>query len=236
MTPVSPATALQMHLDMLQNFESIYVGMLAMGFFYGLTLCNLSCIPLIGPYIFGTQGSFKRGFDAAAIFVITRVVTYTLLGGLSGLVGNVVLKQIDSALLFVVAGTLVLLISAVIIFKPKSAVCTKNSGQVQGPFKGTWVHMVTLGFSTSLVPCLPLTAVLFYAATTQSFVTGCLLAMMFGIGTSASPLYYIGGAFGWFSERIRNEIPRYMGMLRTVSGIILTLFGLRLLVMSGLIV
>lgn len=234
MTPASPAPALQLHLDMLQNFESIYVGMLAMGFFYGLTLCNLSCIPLIGPYIFGTQGGFKRGFDATAVFIIARVVTYTLLGGVSGLVGDVALKQIDSGLVFAIAGSLVLLISAVVIFKPKSAACNKGAGQVQGPVQRTWVHMMTLGISTSLVPCLPLTAVLFYSATTQSFATGCLLALMFGIGTSASPLYYIGGAAGWFSERIRNEIPRYFHILRTVSGVILALFGVRLLVMSGL--
>lgn len=234
MTPASPAPALQLHLDMLQNFESIYVGMLAMGFFYGLTLCNLSCIPLIGPYIIGTQRGFKSGFDATAVFVVTRVFTYTLLGGLSGLVGNVALKSFDSGVLFFIAGSLVLLISAVVIFKPKSAAC-KKQGQVQGPIQRSWVHMMTLGFSTSLVPCLPLTAVLFYAATTQSFVTGCLLAFMFGLGTSASPLYYIGGAAGWFSDRIRNEIPRYTSMLRTVSGVILALFGVRLLVMSGLI-
>jgi cytochrome c-type biogenesis protein len=233
-TATTPAPALQMHLDILQNFESIYVGMLAMGFFYGLTLCSFSCIPLIGPYIFGTQGGFKRGFDATAVFVIAKVVTYTLLGGLSGLVGDVALKRIDSGLLFAVAGSLVLLISAVVIFKPKSAACNKK-GQVQGPVQRSWVHMMTLGFSTSLVPCLPLTAVLFYAATTQSFVTGCLLALMFGIGTSASPLYYIGGAAGWLSEKIRNEIPRYDTLLRTVSGIILALFGARLLLMSGLI-
>ncbi len=236
MTPASSAPALQLHLDMLQNFESIYVGMLAMGFFYGLTLCNLSCIPLIGPYIIGTQKGFRRGFDATAVFVITRVVTYTILGGISGLVGNVALKSIDSGLLFVIAGTLVLSISVMIIFRPKAAAC-KSKGQVEvhRPRRRTWAHMVTLGFSTSLVPCLPLTAVLFYAATTQSFVTGCLLALMFGIGTSASPLYYIGGAAGWFSERIRSEIPRYGSLLRKVSGIILALFGLRLLIMSGVL-
>ena len=144
------------------------------------------------------------------------------------------LEHIDSGWLLIVAGVLILLIGGVVIFKPRSAACQKK-GQVQGPEQRTWLHMITLGFSTSLVPCLPLTAVLFYAATTQSFVTGCLLALMFGIGTSASPLYYIGGAAGWLSEKIRNEIPRYDSLLRIISGIILALFGMRLLLMSGLI-
>ncbi len=224
---------LQIHLDILQSFESVYLGVLVMGFFYGLTLCSFSCIPLIGPYIFGTQGGFKGGFDATAVFVISRVVAYTMLGGLSGFAGSVALEQIDSVWLLSLSGSLILLIGAVVIFKPRAAACQKQA-QVQGPVRRTWLHMVTLGFSTSMVPCLPLTAVLFYAATTQSFVTGCLLALMFGIGTSASPLYYIGGAAGWLPKKIRNEIPRYDGLLRIISGIILALFGMRLLLMSGL--
>lgn len=224
---------LQMHLDILQGFGSIYVGVLAMGFFYGLTLCSFSCIPLIGPYIFGTQGGFKRGFDATAIFVISRVVTYTLLGGLSGLVGSIALERLDSGWLFTVAGGLILLIGGMVIFQPRSS--CRQQGQVHKPRRRPWVHMMILGFSTSLMPCLPLSAVLLYAATTQSFMTGCLLALMFGIGTSASPLYYIGGAAGWLSEKIRNEIPRYNGLLRIICGVIMTIFGIRLLLMGGIL-
>jgi len=224
---------LQIHLDILQGFGSIYFGVLVMGFFYGLTLCSFSCIPLIGPYIFGTQGGFKRGFDATAIFVLSRIVAYTLLGGLSGSIGSVALERLDSGWLLTVAGGLILLIGGRVIFKPNSS-CRKK-GQVQASERRAWVHMVTLGLSTSLMPCLPLSAVLLYAATTQSFITGCLLALMFGIGTSASPLYYIGGAAGWLSGKIRNQIPRYNGLLRVLSGLILAIFGIRLLLMGGVL-
>jgi thiol:disulfide interchange protein DsbD len=227
---------LQAHLDVLQSFENIYIGMLIMGGFYGLTWCNLSCIPLIGPYIFGTQGGFKRGFDATMIFMLTRIVMYTMMGGLSGWFGSIVLEYIDSSWLIGLAGALVLLIGATIIYRPKKAACKgrdQGQGQVQAPIRHTRIHMITLGCSTSMVPCLPLSAVLFYAASTGSFAAGSLLALMFGIGTSASPLYYIGGATGWLANNIRAEIPRYSGLLRTLSGIILVLFGIQLLVMSG---
>ncbi|MCP3669381.1 MAG: hypothetical protein GY814_02875, partial [Gammaproteobacteria bacterium] len=148
---IESSPILQMHLNILQGFESVYIGMLVMGFFYGLTLCSFSCIPLIGPYIFGTQGGFRGGFDATAVFVISRVVAYTMLGGLSGFAGSVALEHVDSGWLLTVAGSLVLLIGAVVIFKPKAAAC-KKQGQVQGPVQRTWLHMVALGFSTSLVP------------------------------------------------------------------------------------
>ncbi len=225
---------LQAHLDILRSFENIYIGMLIMGGFYGLTWCNFSCIPLIGPYIFGTQGGFRRGFDATLVFMLSRIAAYTLLGGLSGWFGSVALEYIDSNWLMGMAGGLVLLIGAAVIYRPKKATTCQKRGQVQGPVQHTWVHMMTLGFSTSLVPCLPLSAVLFYAAATGSFTTGCLLALMFGIGTSASPLYYIGGATGWLAAKIRNEIPRYHGLLRIISGGILVAFGIQLLLIGGL--
>jgi thiol:disulfide interchange protein DsbD len=223
---------LQAHLDVLRGFENIYIGMLVMGGFYGLTWCNLSCIPLIGPYIFGTQGGFQRGFDATMIFMLSRIVMYTIMGGLSGWFGSVVLEYVDSSWLVGLAGALVLLIGATVIYRPKTAAC-KGKDQVQAPTRHTRIHMITLGLSTSMVPCLPLSAVLFYAAATGSFATGCLLALMFGIGTSASPLYYIGGATGWLANNIRAEIPRYRGLLRVLSGIILVVFGIQLLLMSG---
>jgi thiol:disulfide interchange protein DsbD len=231
---MTAAPELQIHLDMLQGFGSIYVGVLVMGLFYGLTVCNFSCIPLIGPYIFGTQRGFRRGFDATAIFVLTRIVTYTLLGGFSGLVGSVALESLDSGWLLTAAGVLILLIGGRVILKTASS-CSQTN-QVQGPERRTWLHMMTLGFSTSLMPCLPLTAVLLYAATTQSFLVGCALALMFGVGTSASPLYYIGGATGWLAEKIRNEVPRFRGVLRIISGIILAIFGIRLLFMGSVLV
>ncbi len=225
---------LQAHLDILQGFENIYIGMLVMGAFYGLTWCNFSCIPLIGPYIFGTQKGFQKGFDATLTFMLTRIVAYALLGGLSGWFGSIALEYVDSGWMLGMAGILVLLIGATVIYRPKRAACKRGS-EAQPPRQHTRMHMIALGLSTSMVPCLPLSAVLFYAAATGSFTTGCLLALMFGIGTSASPLYYLGGATGWLAKSIGAEIPRYRGMLRILSGGILVVFGIQLLLASGVL-
>ena len=96
-------------------------------------------------------------------------------------------------------------------------------------------HMAGLGLATSLMPCLPLSAILMLAASQGSVLQGAILGVLFGIGTAASPLYYLGGATGWLAARIRAEIPKYSHWLQRLSGLILTLFGLRLLLSWGAI-
>jgi len=220
-------------LELLRGFESLYVGVLAMGFFYGLTLCSLTCVPLITPYIFATQSGFRRGFDATAIFILARISAYTLWGALAGLLGEITLERIDPAWPMGLAGALIVVIAARVILT-RHAGCPPHRGGSPAAPAHPWRQMALLGLSTSLMPCLPLSAVLVYAAATQSALSGGLLALVFGIGASASPLYYIGGATGWLAERLRREIPRHSRGLRILSGAILALFGLRLLLSSGL--
>ncbi len=216
------------HIALVQGFDSIYMGVLAMGFFYGITLCSFSCLPIIAPYIFGTQTGFRSGFDVTAVFIGARILTYSTLGAIAGWLGQVLLDQIESGILFPVAGALVLIIGITVIFKRRPA-CRKPSPIMKGSRKTAVLHMAVLGVATSLMPCMPLTAVLLMAATSQSPITGAVLAFTFGMGAAASPLYYLGGATSWLAAKIRSEIPRYTRALQSLSGIILAIFGLRLL-------
>jgi thiol:disulfide interchange protein DsbD len=211
----------------LQSFGSIYIGVLAMGFFYGLTLCSFSCLPLVGPYVFGTRTGFRQGFDVTAVFIIARVAGYTVLGVLAGLVGKFVLERIGLQVPMLIAGLLVLAIGLLVVVKPRSA--CPGVGQKAQSDRRSVRHMATLGIATSLMPCPPLYAVMLYAATTQSALVGGLLAFLFGFGTLASPLYYLGGATGWLSGRIRQETQqKFNGLLRTFSGLLIVMFGLKL--------
>lgn len=234
MNTLSPQ--LQQQLNLLQDFDSIYLGVLAMGFLYGLTICSLTCIPLITPYIFATQPGFRRGFDATAIFILARISAYTLWGALAGQLGDLLLQRFDPAWLSLLAGAMILLIALGVIRQGRTACKRKGSGIHQGSWStpSPWLQMAVLGFSTSLMPCLPLSGVLLYAATTQSTLSGALLALLFGIGAAASPLYYIGGATGWLAHRLGEQVPQHTRWLRLLSGAILGLFGIRLLLMNGI--
>jgi sulfite exporter TauE/SafE len=225
---VSDLPAIGAYLAPFEGSGSVYLGVLAMGVFYGLTLCSLACLPLVTPYVFATQPSFRKGFDATAIFIFARIAGYTLLGALAALAGKTVLEHVGLQQPMIFAGLLVLGIGFAVLLKPRKACLKSHDTPLRGlRFPG---HMAILGFATSLMPCPPLYAVMLYAATTQSIAIGALLAFLFGVGTLASPLYYLGGAAGWLSARIRQETAhKYNILLRTLSGLIIMMFGAKLI-------
>jgi len=229
---------LLLHLDLLKEFDSIYVGVLTMGFFYGLTLCSFSCLPLIGPYVFGTQSGIRQGLSATAVFVSSKVATYGFLGVASGLAGAVLLELVEPGIILAVSGLIIIAVG-VLAWRRRGAVCsTPNGTQALAGDVSRWRtyrHMASVGAATSLMPCMPLSAVLLYAATTQSAATGGALALLFGLGTAVSPLYYLGGgAAGWFSKKIQRIIPQHRNVLSKLSSVIVILMGVKLLVMSGM--
>ena len=224
---------LMVHLALLGDFESIYIGVLMMGFFYGLTLCSFSCLPLVGSYVFGTQAKFEGGFFATGVFIISKSATYGLMGALSGLVGSVILETVRPGWVLCAGGLLIIFVG-IIVWRRRST-CSPHTSLIENRMSKwqTYRHMASMGIATSLMPCLPLSAVLLYAASTSSMVTGGALALLFGLGTSASPLYYIGGAAGWLSGKIRQAIPQYQGLLQKLSSLILILMGLKLFVLGS---
>lgn len=229
--PISPE--LYAHMTVLGDFDSVYVGVLVMGVFYGLTLCSFSCLPLIGSYIFGTQEKFEHGFFATAVFIIFKVSTYTAIGALSGFLGSVLLDAVNPGWFLGVGGLSIVLVGMKVWMRKSS--CYSHPNLTNGASSGwrTYRHMAAMGVVTSLMPCLPLSAVLLYAATTKSILMGATLALLFGIGTSASPLYYIGGATGWLSGRIRQAIPEHQGLMQKLSSVVLILMGVKLLLLGA---
>ncbi len=245
--------AIEQQLALLGWFSSDLIGILAMGFFYGLTLCSFSCLPLLAPYLFahaqqgGAASGFLPAFHLTGLFVAMRVLTYATLGLLAGAAGERLLAALDGGLLLPLAGGLVMAIGLSVTFgRGKAGACGMPGGHgrlmqrlrrrpaaaerprgATAKVRRSWLHMAGLGVATSLMPCLPLTAVLMLAAMKGDALQGALYGLLFGIGAAASPLYYIGGATGWLASRIRAEIPRHAPLLRRISGLMLVLFGLR---------
>jgi cytochrome c biogenesis protein CcdA len=228
--------AIEQQLALLGAFNSEYIGVLAMGVFYGLTLCSFSCLPMLTPYLFaaaGGNGGFMPAFNLTAIFIITRVVAYAALGAGAGAMGSLILGWLDQGVFLPLAGAIVIGIGVFVMFSRRKG-CARPRPASRGPRWRRTAHMVGLGMATSLMPCLPLSAILMLAASRGSMLQGAVLGLLFGIGAAASPLYYLGGATGWLATRIRAEIPKYSHGLQKLSGFILALFGLRLILSWGM--
>ncbi len=218
-----------LHLDLLGGFDNVAVGVLTMGFFYGLTLCSLSCLPVIAPYLFSAGTGFKKSLHATGIFVAAKIATYSFLGAVSGAFGSIFLERIPQDRLLVANG-LVIVVVGLLAWRGKKS-CIGYEGSCH---PATGRHMAVLGLVTSLMPCLPLSAVLLYAASSQSMVTGAVMAFLFGLGTAASPLYYFGGgSAGWLAKRIGAAIPDKRLLLQRFSSVVLMLMGFKLLIMGA---
>ncbi len=71
--------------------------------------------------------------------------------------------------------------------------------------------------------------VLLYAASGNSAINGCRATVLFGLGTTISPLIFIGGAMGWLSAGISRKIPQHSGLFQRICGLVLVSFGIKLI-------
>lgn len=218
------------YIEFFNGLTNPYLGVLIAGLFYGITFCSLSCLPCIGIYIVGTQEGFGKGLKAVLIFSASRIVTYTLLGGLCGYIGSLILEEIDPGWILLINGAVLFLIGITVILSPLRS-CTQSGQKISKRMsvQSVYLHLIIMGIVISLIPCLPLTGILLYSSTTHSVFSGGLIALMFSIGTSISPLYLFGGAAGWFSKKIILRIPQHRRLVQRISGVTLSLLGARLL-------
>lgn len=160
--------------------------------------CLLVCAPILLPYIAGTKKTWQEGLRATLVFGLTRLVIYTLLGGVVGYVGYYLFQllsdQIWGKVLWGFAGIFIIILGSLIAFgkgleNPFCRYLQKNTVETSTK------SMVVLGIVIGLSPCLPLIAVLteimFIA---EKFYQGFIYGFAFGVGTVISPLLLLGMA------------------------------------------
>lgn len=216
-----------------KEFANPYAGVFFAGLFYGMTVCGFSCLPYLGTYIMGTQEGFGKGLKAVLIFSLSKIVTYTFIGALCGYIGSVIPDKINPEHILLITGGIIFLIGIIVILKPHRS-CPQSGRNItqRRSFQKSYLHLIIMGVGISLMPCLPLTAVLLYSSTTHSIFAGGLIALVFSIGTSISPLYLFGGAAGWFSKKIKLKIPQHSRLLQRLNGGVLALLGAKFLCMA----
>ncbi|HOK80213.1 MAG TPA: sulfite exporter TauE/SafE family protein [bacterium] len=170
----------------------VLVNLYISGILTGSSVCVLSCGSVFFPFIFERKSDIKRTLKMFLFFHAGKLVSYTLAGGLVGYsagyasaLRNNQILNLAGTLFFITLGILNLVIS------------DKKMAFLKSPFS------YCSGFIVGFIPCgafLGLLAYLAYVA--NSFVSGAVGGLVFGLGNAINPLIIIAMFAPWCSKFI----------------------------------
>lgn len=214
----------------------------------GLTAGFSTCMALIGGIVLGVSSKFSQShlgassiekFKPHLFFNFGRILSYTLLGGLIGVIGS----------FFQFSGTTLGLLTAVVAIvmltlglqltglfpriKTVSFTLPKSLGKILGIKERSndgYSHKNSffLGASTFFLPCGFTQAMQLYAVSTRSFVSGAAIMGVFALGT-APGLLSIGGLTAAIKGVFAQKFFKFAGVVVTVLAIFNLNNGLNLL-------
>jgi sulfite exporter TauE/SafE len=221
-------------MSVVSGIANPYLGAFVSGLVFGLAYCTASCLPVVAGYIAGVGSGFKQGVKITLIFNAGRVLAYSLIGAAIGLFGGLLTFfvsadaispfQIYSSLAF---GLATIAIGAYLMLqtrKPKCECQPTTVTQAQGRIKryGVDFGAFTLGFTRGLIICTPLILLLTTSLTLVDPAGSIVIAVLFGLGTTISPILVLGGVTGW----LLNKAPLFRKWISITGGIILILIGI----------
>jgi len=212
--------------------------MLVSALFFGL-LGSFHCIGMCGPIAFmlpvDRTNNFKK-ISQIFLYHFGRIVTYSLIGLLFGLLGkSFYLFGLQQQLSIIVG---VLMIVAILIpyktfnkynfSKPLYKVISKVKSALGKELKKkTPDTFLTIGFLNGFLPCGLVYMALFGALATGNALEGSLYMAMFGVGTI--PLMTTAIYFGNFlTGKVRRYITKAIPVIVVLMGLLFILRGLGL--------
>ena len=162
--------------NVIPNIDSnITYGML---FITGF-LTSIHCISMCGAInLIAIIDSKNKNFKRPILYNAGRVISYTIIGGIAGLLGSIFkINELVSGIIIVIAALLMFLMSlnmlGIIDLRLKLGLKVRTKSR--NPF--------VIGLLNGLMPCGPLQAMQVYALSTGSFITGALSMFLFSLGT-----------------------------------------------------
>ncbi|MEW6738861.1 MAG: cytochrome c biogenesis CcdA family protein [Nitrospirota bacterium] len=198
-------------------------GLFLLGLLYGTTVCSLTCLPYLGPYLLSTGRGFTDGMKSSLLFLSGKLICYMFIGGLSAYLGNVLMldKSMSAKLIM---GIAIIAFGLSIPFVSRGECCNKR--QVMGKN----ISLFLVGISTSLIPCPPLVTMFLLAAKNGSLISGISYGLIYGLGLTISPLIIAGGGLSVISKIIKTEVKGFVPYLQGISVVMIVIMGARILI------
>lgn len=198
-------------------------GLFTLGLTYGLTVCSLTCLPFLAPYLMGTGQGFKTGMVNSVCFLAGKLMVYAAMGGVAAYIGQ--------AFDFGTKGQLIM--GLVLIGAALSMPYTNRRKCKTGCRKDHKnISMIAMGAGSSLAPCPPLAAIFMLAAQRGSVVMGVSYGLIYGLGLLVSPLIIAGGSLSFMSSSIRQQLGRKMIYIEGVAMLVMVSMGVNIIMMD----
>ena len=200
--------------------NNITYGML---FITGL-LTSIHCLSMCGSV--NLMATFNKenkvSLKKPLLYNLGRLISYTILGGIVGLIGQVIsINEVVNGIIIIIASLVMLLMSLNMlnitkfkfpqIIKSQKCLNTKNS--------------FIIGLLNGFMPCGPLQAMQIYALSTASFIKGALSMFLFCLGTIPLMLSF-GIIFNILKGRRRILLNKITSILILLLSILMLIRGL----------
>ena len=208
-------------------------------FLVGLLAASSSCIAVAGGLLLSSAATYhskypdasrKQKFAPHLLFNVGRIVSYTLFGGLIGLVGKAVtippqvigLLMVLASAVMVAMGLKVLRIVDITryIHIPVPKIFARLAHQKKESASGAAPFL--LGASTFFLPCGFTQALQVYVLTTGSFTQGALTMLVFTLGTAPALL-----SLGALTSVTRGIVQKYVMKFAGVFVVMIGLFTIQ---------
>jgi len=205
-------------------------------FFLGLVAASSSCLAVSGGLLLSSAAKFNERYASSSLagrlrpvwlFILGRLMSYGLLGGLIGLIGQALTPSplftgaitILAALYMLIMGLDMIDLAPQWLKRLLPSLSKRLSHQVLAAENKSHPLMpLLLGAGTFFLPCGFTQALQLYALTTGSFFTSASLLLAFSLGT-APALLALGVAAGSFSGRLRQLFFKVAGVTVVVLGL-----------------
>lgn len=186
-------------------------------------LTSIHCISMCGAINLVASSSNVKDFKKPILYNLGRLISYTLLGGMVGLLGSVfnvnvyvqgMIIIVAAAFMFFMGLNMLGVINFSIKFKtPKIFENLKSNDSF------------VVGLLNGFMPCGPLQSMQVYALSTGSFVTGALSMFLFALGTIPLMLF-VGMLSNFLNKKNRQTLNKVSVALILILSLIMFNRGL----------
>jgi len=178
----------------------------------------------------------KKGFGQHAAYGVSKVISYTIMGALFGLIGGIFSFSIGlRAGIAIFAGVFMIFYSLSMFgigffrkFQLNPKFLAKYSAKASASARGKYKAPIVTGLLNGLfIACGPLQAMYIYAAGTGSLASGALSLFAFGLGTLPVMLAF-GSLATVISHKATKRILKISAVIVLILGLIMLNRGLAL--------